>query len=64
MQLPDLENFEVLVHPIHTQPDPITPEPIRVDPIPIQLESYAVRRRLRSDPAWLETKSEKKCQNS
>ena len=44
---------------VQTQPDPIAPEPIRVDPSPIQLERDAVRRRLGSDPAWLETKSEK-----
>ena len=54
-----LSDQKKFVHPIQTQPDPIAPEPIRVDPSPIQLERDAVRRRLGSDPAWLETKSEK-----
>ena len=54
-----LSDQKKIVHPIQTQPDPIAAEPIRVDLSPIQLERDAVRRRLGSDPAWLETKSEK-----
>ena len=54
-----LSDQKKFVHPIQTQPDPIAAEPIRVDPSPIQLERDAVRRRLGSDPAWIETKSKK-----